>query len=73
MALVSIRTNSSGPAIQTVNPGIMGQGILDVKDECLNCSLGNFKQLMMIKLYQEIFEVGNVFEKCETLVVKRID
>ena len=73
MALVSIRTNSSGPAIQTVNPGIMGQGILDVKDECLNCSLGNFKQLMMIKLYQEIFEVGNVFEKCETLIVKRID
>ena len=28
---------------------------------------------MMIKLYQEIFEAGNVFEKPEALVVKRIE
>ena len=28
---------------------------------------------MMIKLYQEIFEAGNVFEKPEALVVNRIE
>ena len=28
---------------------------------------------MMIKLYQEIFEAENVFEKPEALVVKRIE
>jgi hypothetical protein len=43
----------------------MGPRILDVEDECLNCSLENFNQVMMIKLYQEILEVGNVFEKFE--------
>lgn len=45
----------------------MGQGVLDVEADCLNC----FSQLMMIKLYQEIFEAGNVFERPEVLVAKR--
>ena len=44
-----------------------------MESECLNCSLGKFRQLMMIMLYQEIFEVGNDFEKCEILVVKSIE
>ena len=48
----------------------MGQGVLDVEAACLNCSLGNISQLMMIELYQETFEVGNDFEKCEVLVVE---
>lgn len=39
--------------------------------DCLNCSLGHYGQLMMIMLYQEIFEAGNVLEKPEGLVVKR--
>ena len=61
-------------AIQAANPGESGQGALDVEAEGLNCcSLGNFSQLMMIRLYQEIFEAGNVFEKPEVLVVKRIE
>lgn len=38
------------------------------------CSLGNFSQLMvMTKLYKEISETGNVFEKHKALVVKRIE
>jgi hypothetical protein len=28
---------------------------------------------MMIKLYQEILEAGNVFEKPEVLIVRRIE
>ena len=52
---------------------MLGQGFLHVKADCLNCSLGNFSQLMMIKLYQEIFKAGNVFEKPEVLVVKKIE
>ena len=59
-------------AIQAASPGISGQGVVDVEADCLNCSLGNFSQLMMIKLYQEIFKAGNVFEKPEVVAVKRI-
>lgn len=40
---------------------------------CLEWSLGNFIQLMLIELHQEIFETGNIFEKPEGLVVKRIE
>ena len=58
-------------AIQAASPGISGQGVVDVEADCLNCSLGNLSQLMMIKLYQEIFEAGNVFERSEVLVGKR--
>ena len=39
----------------------------------LNWSLGNVGQYMMINLYQETVETGNVFEKLEILVVKRIE
>lgn len=38
----------------------------------VNCPR-NFSRLLMIKLYHEIFEIGNVFEKHEVLVVKRIE
>ena len=41
--------------------------------DCLNCSLGNFSQLVMIKLYQEIFEAGNVCENPKVLVIKRFE
>lgn len=41
--------------------------------DCLSCSLENFSQHMMIKLYQEILEAGNVFEKPEVLIVRRIE
>ena len=40
--------------------------------DCLSCSLGNFSQPMMIALYQEIFEAGNVLEKPGILVDKKI-
>ena len=39
----------------------------------LNCSPGSLSQLMRIKLYQKLFETGNVFEKPEVLVVKTIE
>ena len=41
--------------------------------DCLNCSLGNLSQLMMIKLYQEIFLAVNVFEKVDVSVVNKIE
>jgi hypothetical protein len=44
-----------------------------VEADCLNCSLGNLSQLMMIKLYQEIFEAGNVCENPKVLVIKRFE
>jgi len=43
-----------------------------VEADCLNCSLGNLSQCMMMS-YQEIFEAGNVFEKPEVVEVKRIE
>ena len=46
--------------IQAVNSGILDQGVLDVKADCLNCSLGKFRQFLMIKLNQEVFEAGNI-------------
>ena len=60
-------------AIQAAKPGKTGQGVLDVEADGLNCSLTNLSQLMMIKLYQETFEAGNVFEKPEVLIVRRIE
>lgn len=56
--------------IQAVNPGIMGQEILDVEAGCLNSSVENLSKLMMIKVYQELFGIGHIFEKLEVLVVK---
>jgi len=50
----------------------MGQGVLEEAD-CLICNLENLSQLMMIELYRETFEAGNVFEKPEVLVVRRIE
>jgi hypothetical protein len=44
-----------------------------VEVEGLNCSLENISQLMMIKLYWEIFVAGNVFEKVDVSVVKKIE
>ena len=60
-------------AIQTVNPGITGQGVLDVRANSLNCFDKNFSQLMMIKLYEETFEAGSVWGKSKVLVIKRIE
>lgn len=67
---MSIRTNYSILAIQTVNPGIRDRGFW-VWKPCLNRSPGN--QLMMIKLHQEVFEAGIVLENPEVLVIKRIE
>ena len=56
----------------TLEPGTLEQRVLNMGADCRHCFLGNFSQLMMMS-YQEIFEAGNVFEKPEILVVKRID
>ena len=41
--------------------------------DCLNWSLGNISQCMMVKLYQETAEAGNVSERPKILVVKRTE
>ena len=56
-------------AIQAVNPRLLEQGILDVEADGLNYSLGHCNQFMVIKLFQEIFEVENAFGKPEVLLV----
>ena len=45
---------------------------MEVEADCLNCSLGNVSQLMVIKLYQEVFEAKNVLSP-KVLVVKKIE
>jgi hypothetical protein len=60
-------------AIHGDNLGITVQEVLNVETDCLNYTLVNFSQVMMINLYQEIFKAGNVFEKSEVLVVMRIE
>lgn len=72
MALVSTRNKLTALAlaIQAANSGISGQELWTWR---LNCSLGNFSQLMVIMLYQKIFEAEDVFDKPEGLVVKRIE
>ena len=69
MTLISIATM----AIEIIIPGISGPKVLDVEADGLNCSLTNLSQLMMIKLYQEILEAGNIFKKHEVLVPKRTE
>lgn len=61
---MSMEQTALALAIHAAYPGVSGQGALDVEAGCLNHSLGNFSQLVMIKFYQElvhISEPGNDF------------
>lgn len=61
---MSMEQTALALAIHAADPGVSGQGALDVEAGRLKRSLGNFSQLLMIKFYQElvhISEPGNDF------------